>query len=894
MPQGERTAWLVASEPDDRIRDEALKLLHLEQAADGLFGVGCEPAHFSEIPTEPGHIGEIIGHYRLVEQIGRGGMGAVYRAISIDTFEKSVAVKLIDATFGSEDLLAHFRTERQILANLEHPNIARLLDGGARADGTPYLIMEFVEGISPYDYCTQHNLSIPDRLLLFRQICNSVHFAHQNMVIHRDLKPANILVTADGTPKLLDFGIAKVLNPNPALLSQEMTVPSMRRMSVRYASPEQVRGEPVSSASDVYSLGVILYELLAGHSPYGEDDLPTHQMMTAVCDKIPARPSIWVKKLKGDLDNIVLRALKKSPQDRYASADQFSEDIQRYLEGRPVIARGEAPLYVAARFIRRNRIAVTAAALVLVALVAGLIDVSLSRARADRRFNQVRLLAHSVMFDYADAIDQLPGSTPIRSRMVKDALTYLDTLSKEADTPELQQEIVNAYVHVSNVQGNEYENNLGDTAAAMQSARKAVAAAGKLLRKSSTPSALDSAASAFSTYGALLYSTGDLSSADPAYLRAIDLRRKLAAQSPNNVDNQVELASCLRQIGDLYGGYGFPNLGKTTQSQAFYNQSKVLTQALANQFPNNLAVAKERYETLISISDSEAAAGNHPAAARDLADAVAQIQKVSLAEPHDTNIHVEHAIVQSRLGQMLLDDRNPTGAIQQFSSSAALLQTLLTQDPGNALYRRGQSVVENQWAAALRGAGQTAAAITHSENALRLSQSLAHDSPNSAQYTIDVATAERKLSDGLLAAGDAKSALHHADIATQTFCHTNTPSTDSNTLSNCDRSLVALGNANAALHNAAAAVTALRKATTIATALHQADPPNPIFTSDNARAQSALGSALAASHNPTEARIAWQSALDTWSTLRQNKTISAEDAYRATTTTHALESLSPH
>ena len=279
-------------------------------------------------------IGELVGQYRLTELIGKGGMGSVYRGERTDeAFEKSVAVKLIDAGFYSADLIAHFRAERQILANLEHPNIARLLDGGARADGSPYLIMEYVEGISPNDYSSQHNLTIAQRLQLFRRICAAVHYAHQNMVIHRDLKPSNILVIEDGTPKLLDFGIAKVLRPAASTPGDALTQPGMLKMTARYASPEQIRGETVTTASDIYSLGVILYELLTGHSPYGDVDRPAHQIMAAVCDEEPPRPSMWVPKLRGDLDKIMQRALRKMPAERYASVDQFSEDILRHLEG---------------------------------------------------------------------------------------------------------------------------------------------------------------------------------------------------------------------------------------------------------------------------------------------------------------------------------------------------------------------------------------------------------------------------------------------------------------------------------------------------------------------------------------------------------------------------------
>jgi tetratricopeptide (TPR) repeat protein len=818
----ERTRFLVdACGDDDALKDELQALLAADaHAVDEEFWQ--RSALHNQVIAEQGTksaVGEIIGTYRLVELIGKGGMGAVYRAVRVDAeFEKCVAVKLIDAIFYSSDVIAQFRAERQILANLDHANIARLLDGGARADGLPYLIMEYVEGISPYDYCRDNNLTTTQRLLLFQQICSAVHSAHQNGVIHRDLKPANSLVTAEGIPKLLDFGIAKVLNPDPSRSAEALTEPGMLKLTARYASPEQVRGEPVTTASDIYSLGVILYELLAGHSPYGDQNRPAHQIMHAVCEVQPARPSVWVGKLKGDLDNIVLRALRKSPLERYASADQFSEDILRHLEGRPVQARGDAPLYVAAKFIRRNRVVVAAAGFLLCSLVGGLIEVTLARTRAERRFNEVRQLEHSVMFDYADAIDRLPGATPVRARLVKDALTYLDNLSKEADTPQLQREIVDAYVRVSNVQGNEYENNLGDTAAALSSARKAIEATEKLLREDKTPPAEGSAANAFSTYGSLLYSTGDLEAADVAYQRALGLYQKIAVASPQDLENKISLSTCLRHLGDLYGGYGFRNLGKTAESLAYYEQAKTLVLALDAQFPSNIDITKESYKTLLSLTSAEAATGRHDEAAKDLEEALARIQRVSVAEPDDTNAKVELAIAEARLGQMLLDDRNADGAVQHMARSAELLQKLLDADHGNAIYRRGQSVVEAQWAAALRGAGQISAAVAHNERALQLAQGLNKDAPGSVQYRSDLGNDERKLSEGLVAAGNAVGALHHAEQAEQILCQNDPGSTDPNGLANCGRSLLAAGNADRALRNPKAAVTAFRKAVEIASA----------------------------------------------------------------------------
>ncbi len=892
LAPGARGAFVAQACGDDAVMAEELREL-LEADAAGMDEGFWEHSAFHhqgmENPLAKSAIGEIVGHYRLVEVIGKGGMGSVYRGERTDeAFEKGVAVKLIDAGFHSADLIAHFRAERQILANLEHPNIARLLDGGARADGSPYLIMEYVEGISPCDYCNQHNLHIAQRLQLFRQICSAVHYAHQHMVIHRDLKPGNILVTADGTPKLLDFGIAKVLNPSTSDPGEALTLPGMLKMTARYASPEQIRGETVTTASDVYSLGVILYELLTGHSPYGDADRPTHQIMTAVCDEEPPRPSMWAPKLKGDLDRIILRGLRKAPGERYASVDQFSEDILRHLEGLPVLARGDAPLYLAAKFIRRYRVMVAAATLVLCSLVVGLVEVSLARARAERRFNELRQLAHSVMFDYADAIDRLPGATPVQARLVKDAMTYLDSLSREADTPELQREIVDGYVRVSNVQGNEYQNNLGDPAASLTSAAKAVAAAEKLLKMDRRPPALDSAASAFATYGDLLFSTGDLSATESAYQRAIGFRKEIATQSPQDLENSLALSTTFRRVADLDGGFGWPNLGKTRDALSYDQQAKALVDQLMVRFPEDHDVVNESYETLISLSTAEFTVGRRADAANDLAGAIAQIEKAGAAHPGDANVMVELAISEMRYGQFPLDSKS---SLPHLMRAAALLQQLHDADPQNALYRRRRAVLEAEWGAALRAEGQTSQGLAHDQSALSLAQSLSHDAPGSVQYSSDVGVIEREVSEGLLAGGDKPGAIRHAEQAEAILCRSDLTASDPYTLANCGRSMLVAGNAYLATHDTTAAIVAYRKAESIASALSQADSANAIFRSDWARAQASLAETLAVKGDKLAARGMYEGALNRWSILRQSRSLSTEDARRADDASQALAAL---
>ncbi|MDQ6765105.1 MAG: serine/threonine protein kinase, partial [Verrucomicrobiota bacterium] len=386
--------------------------------------------------------GRRIGAYRLVRELGRGGMGAVWLATRADEeFHQTAAIKLLKRGTDTDEVLRRFRAEREILARLQHPNIARLLDGGTTDDSLPYFIMEYVEGIRLTDFVSQNNLSLGARLRLFSKICAAVQFAHQNLIVHRDLKPANILVTAEGEPKLLDFGIAKLLASDTEVW--EATIAGRERLTPGYASPEQVLGEPITTVSDVYSLGALLYEILCARPPHAfqkERPSPT-ELMRVICQEEPARPSLAAaapemrRALRGDLETIILRAMSKEPARRYAGAGELADDLHRYEEGRPVRAQRDTVGYRFGKFVRRNKLGVAVILLILAGSVATAWQAHRAehqKALADDRFNQVRQLAHSVLFDYHDQIAALPGSTKVRERLVKDALAYLDRLSKDA------------------------------------------------------------------------------------------------------------------------------------------------------------------------------------------------------------------------------------------------------------------------------------------------------------------------------------------------------------------------------------------------------------------------------------------------------------------------------
>ncbi|HJQ27654.1 MAG TPA: protein kinase [Blastocatellia bacterium] len=379
----EQDAFLASQcegEPQLLAEVRALLAADREVVAAGFMhepALSAQARQFASDLEDASRTGERVGHYEILALIGEGGMGEVYLARDLE-FDRKVALKLVKGGLKTKAILRRFLSERQILANLQHPNIARLLDGGTTADGLPYFAMEYVEGQPITEYAEAQRLTLRERLNLFRTVCSAVQFAHQNLVIHRDIKPSNIIVTSEGVPKLLDFGIAKLLQVEGE--EAELTATAARVMTPEYASPEQVKGEPITTASDVYTLGVLLYELLAGCRPYRVHSHKVEEVAKAIREQLPERPSTSVKEsvyspksLRGDLDNIVLMALRKEAERRYSSVSEFAEDIRRHLDGLPVRARKDTFSYRASKFVGRHRAAfLSAAAVAFLFLIAGI------------------------------------------------------------------------------------------------------------------------------------------------------------------------------------------------------------------------------------------------------------------------------------------------------------------------------------------------------------------------------------------------------------------------------------------------------------------------------------------------------------------------------------------
>lgn len=570
LPEGEREAEIerrLGADPE------------LLSVVRGLLGHEDVPAEFLEGPAlgsvggvvhafssgaheegEDAALGMTVGHYVLESRLGRGGMGAVYLASRADgAYEHKVAVKVVKRGLDTEDVVRRFRRERQVLAQLQHPNIARLLDGGVTADGRPYLVMEYVEGRQIDRYCEEEGLSVEARLRLFCTVCAAVHSAHQNLVVHRDLKPGNILIDASGEPKLLDFGIAKVLEPE-AGGAAEMTAPERRLLTPGYASPEQVLGRPVSTASDVYSLGVVLYQLLSGEAPYRFETGTDDEVRRVVCEVEPQPPATTAKRtrrggvadadelarrLRGDLDNIVMMAMRKEPERRYASAEQFAADIRRHLEGHPVIARPSTLSYRAAKFVRRNAVGVAAAAVVAAAVAAGVAGVAwqASVARAQR---DSAIAAHAEADRANEFLQSILESANAFSRAGHD-VTVREVLEGSAERARAELAEHPAVLAPSLAMIGGAYTSLGLYERAEPLLREALALTREI------GAAPGHVAERLNDLATLLYARGELEEAEALVREAIALEEEVAAGSEIYLLSLNNLGAVLRARGDLDG-----------------------------------------------------------------------------------------------------------------------------------------------------------------------------------------------------------------------------------------------------------------------------------------------------------------------------------------------------
>ncbi|MBW4697806.1 MAG: serine/threonine-protein kinase [Aphanocapsa lilacina HA4352-LM1] len=557
----ERSAFLHNLAPEDAaLRAEVESLLAWHERAE----------NFLEAPVFS-VVGARLGAYRVLREIGRGGMSVVYLADRADEqFRKQVAIKLIRPGGESAHLVERFQIERQLLANLEHPNIARLLDGGTTREGLPYLVMEYVEGVPIDEYCRRRNLPLSERLKLFCRVGAALQYAHQNLIVHRDIKPGNILVTTAGEPKLLDFGIAKLLDVPAGGSVPQPTATLARMLTPTHASPEQLRGGTVTTASDVYSLGVLLYELLTGRSPYrvsAEED--PQAFLQAIHYEEPQKPSatgaLWRRALQGDLDNIVLMALRKEPARRYGSVDQLVRDIERHLEGLPVAAREDTWRYRTGKFVGRNKAAVAAAGLVVLSLAGGMAAAGWQARSAQIQRDLAVRAANSMVHEMAGGLGQMLGPTQSRLGLLVRAGEIFDEVNVQGGTTaELQRQSAEA----NRVLSQAYRQ-LGDYRRASKRATLAVRQARALAGDAgSTPQDKAVLAAALVELGDVLRDTGQAEQAERLYRWARPFAEAAAGAPGAPATHRRNLANLLQRQGDI-----FYNGGKLAEAKTLYLRS---------------------------------------------------------------------------------------------------------------------------------------------------------------------------------------------------------------------------------------------------------------------------------------------------------------------------------
>ena len=703
LPPGERTAWAgQTSTNDPEVHRELLSLLENDRAAgDGFVEAQVKSAivSFYEANNAASKV-QRAGPYKLVRELGRGGMGTVYLAERDDEqYHTKVAIKLVRLGMDSELIVQRFRRERQILAHLQHPHIARLLDGGTTGDGRPYIVMEYIQGAWITDYCNTHQLGIRERLALFLDVCSAVEYAHRQFVVHRDLKPGNILVSESGIAKLLDFGISKLLQPEPTGDSETATA-TLHMLTPDYASPEQVRGEPITIASDIYSLAAVLYELLTGIRPHRLEKRTPQAMERAICEEDVIRPSLAANKetarrLEGDLDNILLLAMQKEPQRRYGTVEHFADDIRRHLSHQPVRARPDTLRYRVVKFARRRRGAVTAATLIVACLLAGIVvswrEASIARAN----LLEARRLANVFVFDVHDAVRDLPGSTRARRLIVETGLRFLDNLAKTSRRDwELQSELATAYQRIGDVQGGGMGANLGNTKAALES-----------------------------------------------YHKAMTLLDSVISHDAENRKARIDRITVQQRIGALYM---YTQDGK--QAVESLREAEKLSEDLRLANPDDEEIGRLLARAYIGTGEALWRMGSFAASLDEHSKAIALLVKFQAAHPGDAELQQSLAAAYSAIGM----DETRLGSLQvgleHFHQALSLYEKLVQRDPANASLQRALASTYSHLGDALgnpkwKNLGDNAGAVNAYRQMLAVTRRLYETDPANQQAVSDYAIA---------------------------------------------------------------------------------------------------------------------------------------------------------
>ncbi len=808
LEPSKRQTFIKKAAVSDEIRAEVEDLISFENEAEDLMKLSAiefSTDFFSDDETSNPLIGQQVGNYVIIREIGEGGMGSVYLAQRNDgKFEQKVALKMLKREMNTSALRRSFERERKILASLAHPNIARLLDAGTTKDKIPFIAMEYIEGLPIDEYCSKHDLNLEQRLDLFRQVCTAVNFAHRNLIVHRDLKPSNILVTEDGVPKLLDFGISKILSKElePA---NAATVTRIGAMTPNYASPEQLQRKSVTTATDIYSLGVILYEILSGHRPFEENENSLKDIFQAIIEFEPLPPSAKVEKkpkssqniveetpqtlgiselptllnapdnrtnliktqinqnrytlprlvyldssiLRGDIDNIVLKALRKEPERRYSSAENFAEDIHRYQRGLPVTARPNTFSYRAEKFIKRNRLAVVAGGLLLLAIIAGVIATlwqariaQTERVKAEKRFNDVRKLANSYIFDVYPEIENLEGSLKAREKILTNALQYLDNLSNEASGDlELQSELATAYEKIGDVQGALTNSSLGNIQAGLDSYAKA-----QKLREdvySANPINLetkDKLANNYYTTARTLWNNSQTKEAEEMFEKGLKLRRELVASQPDSVQAQNRLATLLID----YGAIPVFN-SQTEKALILFNEALEIVEKLRQKEPENPDFKKTLTRLLRVMSKAKGSIGDYEGGIRGLTQAVEVSNELAKQFPNDFRVQRSVWLTNSIFCELYIDKLDGQKAVETCVPTIEFPKIALQKEPENGVVAYDLAISHFNSARAFRLSEKYPNTIEEGEKAIEVMSQMSKKTPDNLEYKRNLAVYETEI-----------------------------------------------------------------------------------------------------------------------------------------------------
>ena len=845
LPPGERRRFLAAEcGGDDELLEEVSSLLRYDtRGPDIEKGLGIEDAlgqgASSLLESKPLE-NTLLGPWRVERELGRGGMSVVYLAARSDGhFSKQVAIKVIKRGMDTAAVVDRFRRERRILAALDHPWIARLLDGGTTADGLPYIVMDYVEGLPIDRWCDTHALSVEQRCELIIKVCDAVAYAHRNLVIHRDLKPGNILVGEDGNPKLLDFGIAKLLGDGEDPGSGAETRGPMRPLTPEYASPEQLTGGAVGTATDVYSLGVALFELLTGRRPQGE------KASDAAGESGKGRR--WVKQLTGDLDKILQMALREEPERRYPTIDQFQADLRRYLAGLPVAARPENWHYRFGKFVRRHPAgaAMSLAAVLAAAVFAGVErDAQIQREKSEQRLGEVIALANTSLFNLHGSIENLPGATQARLEIARKTTGYLDKLNRESGgDPRVLAALASAYTQVARVEGNPNQPNLGDEPSAEQNYSKAETLFAGLMTHSATTELRIQYADVRQEFAQLLEYEGRNDKALAEFRSALDQAGTVLKNDPHNLEarkivGQTHLGIAnITRFGDPGGsrqtllnelpsyealtreypgdtdalqnmssfwaivGMTFNIQGSLSDAADSFRKSAELSERLFTLKPGDVQIQRdlmEGYGHLGDVTGGPAVInmGDYRAAIGWFGKAAAIAEKMAAADPSNVLALSDSGTAWGRVGESQAAAGDYGGALETFKRAEPILLKALATAPESRIVAQTLAFLYDYKARAFHALGDEAAEAENLQHALDLCRSGLKKEPANASWNHMAWWSRGMLAISLALRGDTNGGLAQAQQVLETVHNSPVPN-DVSTHAYLARALDANGSVHA-------------------------------------------------------------------------------------------------